>query len=66
MNMGGTTSFCTGVASMPFSNKTRSFRVISAENTEKFTNMSHSPLQTIHPVPNRQNHEVEIGEQYVW
>ena len=25
-----------------------------------------SPLRTIHPVPNRRNQEVEIGEKYVW
>ena len=28
--------------------------------------MRHSPLRTIHPVPNRRNEEVEIGEKYVW
>ena len=66
MNMGGTASFCTGVPSMPCSNKTRSFRGNSAENTEQFTNMRHSPLRTIHPVPNRRNQEVEISENYVW
>ena len=66
MNMDGVTSFCTGVPSMPSSNKTRSFRGISAENTELFTNMSHSPLRTIHSVPNRRNQEVEKGENYVW
>ena len=64
--MGCTASFCTGVPSMPSSNKTRSFRGNSAENTELFTNMRYSPLRTIHPVPNRRNQEVEIGEKYVW
>ena len=34
MNMGGTVSFCIGVPSIPSSNKTRSFRGNSAENTE--------------------------------
>ena len=34
MNMGGTASFCTGVPSMPSSNKTRSFRGNIAEYTE--------------------------------
>ena len=66
MNMGGTTSFCTNMPSIPSSNKIRSFRGNSAENTEKFTNMRHSPLRTMHPVPNRRNWEVEIGEKYVW
>ena len=66
MNMGGTASFCTGVPIMPSSNKTRSFRENSAENTELFTNMRHSPLRTIHPVSNRRNQEVEISEKYVW
>ena len=60
--MDGTVSFCTGVPSMPSSNKTRSFRRNSAENTKKFTNMRHLPLRTIHPVPNRRNQKVEIGE----
>ena len=32
--MGGTVSFCTGVPSMPSSNKIQSFRENSAENTE--------------------------------
>ena len=64
--MGGTPSFCTGVLSMPSSNKTRSFRGNSAENTELFTNMHHSPIRTIHPVPNRRNQEVEIGQKYAW
>ena len=66
MNIGGIASFCTGVPSIPSSNKTRSFRGNSAENTESFTNMRLSSLRTIHPIPNRQNREVEIGERYVW
>ena len=66
MNIGGTKSFCTDVPSMPCLSKTRSFRENSAENTESFTNMRHSPLRTIHPVPNRRNQEVDIGEKYVW
>ena len=66
MTMGGTASFCTGVPSMTSSNKIRSFRENSAENTEQFTKMCHSPLRPIHPVPNRWYQEVEVGEKYVW
>ena len=66
MTMGGTASFCTIVPSMPSSNKIRSFRENSAENTELFTNICHSPLRTIHPAPNRRYQEVEMGEKYVW
>ena len=29
-------------------------------------NMRPSPLRKIHPVPNRQYQEVEIGEKCVW
>ena len=64
--MGGTASVCTVVPSMPSSNKIRSFNGNSAENAELFTNMRHSPLRTIHPVPNRRNQEVDIGEKYEW
>ena len=61
--MDSTASFRTGVTSMPSLNKIRSFRGNSTENNEKFTIGYHSPLRTIHPVPNRRYQDAEIGEK---